>query len=154
MSNQRIPSIDPSTATGSNKKHFEMFTTLGGIPNMVRAMAQSPAVLDGYVSLHLALGKGSLGRRLREQLALTVAGTNHCEYCASAHTVLGKMDGLSEADTIAALNGNAEGAEESAALKFAKVIVEKRGRIDDADFKEVIDVLDSHPAKWAKLSPT
>jgi AhpD family alkylhydroperoxidase len=91
-------------------------------------MAQSPAVLDSYVSFSAALRKGSLGRRLAEELALTLAGTNRCDYCASAHTALGKLAGLSEAQTIAALKGNAEQAKDAAALKFATIIVERPHR--------------------------
>lgn len=140
VNNQRIPSIDPSTATGTNKKYFDLFNSaLGLIPNMARAMAQSPAVLEGYVSLSGALSKGSLGRKLGEELALTLAGTNRCDYCASAHTALGKLAGLSEEQTVAALKGNSEQTKDAAALRFANAVVEKRGRIDDADFKAVTD---------------
>ena len=39
----------------------------------------------------------------------------------------------------AALQGKAEDASEAAALKFASAVVEKRGRIDDADFKAITD---------------
>lgn len=38
-------------------------------------MAQSPAVLDGYMGLSVALKKGRLGKRLGEELALTLAGS-------------------------------------------------------------------------------
>jgi AhpD family alkylhydroperoxidase len=140
MHTQRIPSVDPATATGTNKKFFDMLHgALGVIPNMTRAMAQSPAVLEGYVSLSGALSKGTLGKKLGEELALTLAGTNHCDYCASAHSVLGKFAGLSETQIGAALKGSAEDAKAAAAMKFANVIVEKRGRINDTDFKAVTD---------------
>ena len=140
MNLQRIPSIDPATATGSNKKFFDLLhSALGVVPNMTRAMAQSPAVLEGYVSLNGALSKGTLGRKLGEELALTLAGTNRCDYCASAHTVLGKFAGLSETEITAALHGTAGEAKTAAALKFANAVVEKRGRISDADFQAVID---------------
>ena len=140
MSSQRIPSVDPASSTGSNKKYFDMLqSALGVIPNMTRSMAQSPAVLEGYISLSGALTKGSLGKKLGEELALTLAGTNHCDYCASAHTVLGKLAGLSETQIDAALKGSAREAKDAAAMKFANVIVEKRGRISDADFKAVTD---------------
>jgi AhpD family alkylhydroperoxidase len=76
---------------------------------------------------------------LGEELALTLAGTNRCDYCASAHSATGKLAGLKEADVTAALKGKAEDAREAAALKFASAVVEKRGRIDDADFKAVTD---------------
>ena len=140
MSTQRIPSVDPATATGSNKKYFDIFqNALGVIPNMACAMASSPVVLEGYVSLSGALGKGSLGKKLGEEIALDLAGVNRCSYCASAHTVLGKLAGLDETQVGAALAGNASDSKTNAALKFATVVVEKRGRIDDADFKAVTD---------------
>jgi AhpD family alkylhydroperoxidase len=140
MYTQRIPSVDPATATGTNKKFFDMLQgALGVIPNMTRSMAQSPAVLEGYISLSGALSKGTLGKKLGEKLALTLAGTNQCDYCASAHSVLGKFAGLSESQIAAALKGSAEDVKTAAALKFANMIVEKRGRISDADFRAVTD---------------
>jgi AhpD family alkylhydroperoxidase len=119
MSNQRIPSVDPTTASGSNKKNFDRLrSALGFIPNMALAMAQSPAVLDGYMSLSGALTKGRLGKRPREELALTLAASNRCEYCASAHTSSGKLAGLKETDVAAALQGKAEDVREAAADSF------------------------------------
>jgi AhpD family alkylhydroperoxidase len=140
MNAPRIPSLDPASATGSNKKFFDLLhSALGVVPNMTRSMAQSPAVLEGYVSLNGALTKGSLGKKLGEELALALAHTNRCDYCASAHTVLGKFAGLSETEMTAALNGTVADARTAAALKFANVVVEKPGRINDADFQAVTD---------------
>ena len=102
-------------------------------------MAQLPAVLEGYLAFSAVLSKGSLGKRLGEELALTLAAANHCDYCASAHAVLGKLAGLSEAQTIATLRGNSDQAREAATLRFAETVVEKRNRIADADFKAVTD---------------
>jgi uncharacterized peroxidase-related enzyme len=138
MTKQRISSMDPATATGSNKRYFEALQSgLGLIPNMTRAMAQSPAVLEGYVLLNGALSKGLLGRKLGEELALTLAGVNHCDYCASAHTVLGKLAGLDATQISGALKATAEDAKTAAALTFAQVLVEKHGQIAEADFEAV-----------------
>jgi len=140
MNTQRIPSVEPTTATGSNKKNFDMFQgALGVIPNMTRAMAQSPAVLEGYVSLSGALSKGTLGKKLGEELALALAGTNQCNYCASVHAALGKFAGLDETQVTNALKGNGTDPKAAAALKFANIVVEKRGRITDADYQGVIN---------------
>ena len=106
---------------------------------MARAMAQLPAVLEGYLAFSAVLSKGSLGKRLGEELALTLAAANHCDYCASAHAVLGKLAGLSEAQTIATLRGNSDQARQAATLRLAETVVEKRNRIADADFKAVTD---------------
>jgi AhpD family alkylhydroperoxidase len=141
MKDQRIPSVDPATARGFNKKNFDILrSALGFIPNMASAMAQSPAALDGYVSLRVALLKGHLGKRLGEELALTLVAANRREYCASAHSARGKLAGLKERDLAAALQGKAEDVREAAALKLASAVVEKRGRVDDVDFKAVTDV--------------
>jgi hypothetical protein len=54
MNTQRILSLKNPSATGTNKKFFDMLqANLGLIPNMTRAMAKSPAVLEGYMSLYL-----------------------------------------------------------------------------------------------------
>ena len=140
MNTQRIPSVDIDNATGSNKKYFDLLqNTLGTVPNMARAMAQSPGVLEGYMGLSGALSKGTLGRKLGEEIALAVAGTNQCDYCASVHSAIGKLTGLTESQLTDAIQGKGVDAKGSAAIRFANVILEKRGRISDADFKAVID---------------
>jgi AhpD family alkylhydroperoxidase len=140
MNRQRIPPVDPAEASGTNEKNFGILkSALGFIPNMALAMAQSPAVLDGFMGLSMALTKSRLGKRLGEELALTLAGSNRCEYCASAHRATAKFAGLDEAGVAAALEGRSEDVREAAALRFATAVVEKRGRIDEADFKMVTD---------------
>jgi len=79
------------------------------------------------MGLSVALIKGRLGKRLEEELALTLAGTNRCEYCASAYSATAKIAGLDEADVAAALQGKSEDVREAAALRFATAVVEKRG---------------------------
>jgi AhpD family alkylhydroperoxidase len=78
---------------------------LGMTPNMMRTMAQSPAVLEGYLNLSSALGGGSLPAKLREQIALVVGEANGCEYCLSAHSAIGRMLGLSEEEILDSRRG-------------------------------------------------
>jgi AhpD family alkylhydroperoxidase len=66
---------------------------LGLAPNMMKTMAQSPAALEGYLNLSGALANGVLDPQLREQIALTVAQTNRCEYSLAAHVTLGAKGG-------------------------------------------------------------
>jgi AhpD family alkylhydroperoxidase len=79
-----------------------------------------------------------------------LAATNRCEYCASAHSTTAKIPGLEDADVTAALQGKSEDVREAAALRFATAVVEKRGRIDDADFKAVTEAGFTQE-KWLKL---
>src|SRR5882672_129777 len=46
---------------------------LGVVPNMFRLVANSPAALEGFLSLSGALAKGSLPAQTRQRIALAVA---------------------------------------------------------------------------------
>jgi AhpD family alkylhydroperoxidase len=117
MNAQRIPSIELSAADETTKRNFEKLTArIGRVPNMPRAMAQSPAALKGWMSLLEALAKGLLSKKLAAELALALAGINHCQYCASSHTVLSKFAGLNDAQIVNALEGKVEDSKDAAAV--------------------------------------
>jgi len=107
---------------------------LGMVPNLFSTFAQSPAVLNGYLSLSEALGKGVLSAPQREIVALAIAQANECAYCLSVHTALGKGVGLSPESIRKARDGRAESAFNGAIASFARRVVETRGRVSDADF--------------------
>ena len=67
---------------------------VGAVPNIFATMAQSPAVLEGFLAFKGALDSGHLTAGVREQIALAVAGENECDYCASAHSFLAKAAGI------------------------------------------------------------
>ena len=106
---------------------------LGTVPNLLKTFAHSPAVLRFYLGQGDALAGGVLPATLREQIALAVAGSNGCDYCASAHTVMGKGTGLGGVELAANLQGRSPDAKTQAALTLATAIVETRGRVDNAD---------------------
>jgi hypothetical protein len=65
MNAQRIRSIELSAAEETTKRNFEKLTArIGRVPNMPRAMAQSPAALEAWMSLLEALAKGLLTKKL------------------------------------------------------------------------------------------
>jgi hypothetical protein len=51
-------------------------SSLGVTPTMTKAMANSPALLAGYLALAGALDRGVLTTAVRERLALAVAQGN------------------------------------------------------------------------------
>jgi uncharacterized peroxidase-related enzyme len=106
---------------------------LGMVPNMMRAMANAPAVLDGYVSLSEALDKGRLPLRMREQLALAVAQANQCEYCVAAHAAVGMTIGLTADQIRDSRLGTAVDSKADALIRFARKLVETRGRVTERD---------------------
>lgn len=137
----RIQPISYEESTGRVK---ELLTgvkqTLGMTPNMMKTMAQSPAVLEAYLNFSAALGGGSLDAKLREQIALVSAEVNGCGYCAAAHTAIGKMFGLGEDVILAARKGHSIDARTNAALQFARNVIVNRGEVSDADLQAVKDL--------------
>jgi uncharacterized peroxidase-related enzyme len=134
----RLPAIRTEEAPGKAKQLLEgVQAKLGITPNMMRVMANSPAVLQGYLGFSAALASGALDPKLREELALEVAEQNACGYCLSAHTALGKMAGLTEAELEGAREGRSDSAKTRAALEFARTVVAKQGRTNDADVETV-----------------
>lgn len=135
---QRISAIQPANAEGEAKTLFEAITSqMGGVPNILRTMAHSPAALGGYLAFSQALAGGTLGAGEREQIALACAGANGCDYCASAHTALGKMAGLSEAETKLNLVGEASDAKARALVSFVRKAVQARAVLSDADLAAI-----------------
>ena len=131
----RLKALDPDTASGKTKELFNAINSkLGMVPNMMRTMGNSPAVLEGYLNLSGALAAGSLGAKTGELIALAVAESNSCNYCLSAHTYIGANLVKIDADALTeARSGNAGDAKTDAILKFAKTLVSKGGLVNDAD---------------------
>ena len=133
----RISAISNEQATGKAKELLDSVQKkLGMTPNLMRTLAQSPAALEAYLNFNGTLGT-TLNAKLREQLSLVTAEENGCGYCASAHTAIGKMVGLSEAETLDARAGKGNDAKTDAAVKFAKIVLAKRGKVSDEDLQAV-----------------
>lgn len=131
---QRIQKVDAATAPQKTKDIFAAVKAqMGMVPNLIATMAHAPAAVSGYLGLAGALGSGVLDRRLREQIAVAVAGANACDYCASAHTLLGRNAGVTQDEIARNLSGASNDAKTAAALAFAVKIVRERGHISDAD---------------------
>jgi uncharacterized peroxidase-related enzyme len=131
----RLTAIDPTDASNEVKRLFDLTRLLYGIiPNMVRTMALSPAVLRGFTGLLTSLAEGKLPAKLREQIALAVADTNRCQYCLSMHTALGTDAGLTEADLTNARLAIGSDPRSVTALRFVRAVVDDRGELTDDEF--------------------
>lgn len=136
----RIQPVNYEQATGKVKELLDVVNAkLGVTPNMMKTMARSPAVLEAYLNFNGALAGGNLDASLREQIALISAEINNCGYCASAHTAIGKMIGLSEEAISAARRGRSADEKNDAALRFARIVMVNRGQVSEADLNAVKD---------------
>lgn len=132
----RIPLIDRTNTSADRKALLDQIHgAFGATPNMFRAVANSPAALQSMWSSFGALGAGTLGAKLGEQIAVAVADRNACEYCLAAHTALGKKAGASAEEMAAAQAGQASDPKAQAALRFALKVVNERAQVNDADIQ-------------------
>ncbi|HSS63653.1 MAG TPA: carboxymuconolactone decarboxylase family protein [Gammaproteobacteria bacterium] len=98
------------------------------VPALLRVMAHSPAVLDGYLAIQESLEAGSLHKRLRYQIALAVSQAAGSEYCVAAYTALGKSAGLSDEALRDARVASSPDRRTDTALKFARVLKKQSAR--------------------------
>ncbi|WP_284653440.1 carboxymuconolactone decarboxylase family protein [Flavobacterium terrisoli] len=131
----RLQALNPDTATGKTKELFNAVQgKLGLVPNMMRTMGNSDAVLEGYLNLSGALSKGKLGGRTGELIALAVSESNDCHYCLAAHTFIGEKLLKTDASVLeAARLGESTDGKTQAILSLAKVLISKNGRVNDQD---------------------
>ena len=130
----RVVLIDPETATGEAKPVLDKIkSAFGTTPNMFRAVANSPAALKSMWGAFGALGSGTLGAKLGEQIAVAVADRDACSYCLAAHTLLGRNAGASDAEMAEAQLGHSANSKTAAALTFTLKLVENRGQVTAAD---------------------
>ena len=107
---------------------------LGTVPNLMKVLGNSPAALGGYLGLSGALGKGTLGAKTGERIALAVAEFNGCNYCLAAHSYLGKnLAKLDDAEIHANRTGSSHDGKADAAVRFAVQVVRARGHVSEAD---------------------
>lgn len=131
----RLQALDPATAAGKTKELFDAVQgKLGVVPNMMRTMANSPAVLEGYLNLSGALSHGSLNSRTGELIALTVGEANDCDYCIAAHNFIGeKLLKTDPSVILAARKADSAYPKTKAILQLAKTLVDKNGRVNNDD---------------------
>ena len=134
----RFRLLEPQQATPEARELLEgVQTKLGRLPNIFKAMANSPATLEVYLAIGNALERGKLSAHLREQIALAVAELNGCQYCLAAHTAIGRMVGLTKEEMLSNRRAQSSDQSVSAALLFVKALVTRRGDVSDDDVAQL-----------------
>ena len=122
--------IAPLTESSASPEGAQLLSAikskLGMVPNLYATIAHAPAALSATLAFGDALGKASISAPVREQLALAIAGVNTCDYCASAHTAIGKMNGLDESELNNNLNARASFHADASVFGFRRRVIEAR----------------------------
>lgn len=130
MSKIDVPTRDE--VSPANQALFDSLKKgLGTVPNLYATMAYSEHALGSYLAFQNA--KSSVIGKAREVVNLVVSEVNSCEYCLAAHTVIGKMNGFTDAQVLEIRSGTAGFDRKLDALaRLVKNIAIKRGHADPA----------------------
>jgi uncharacterized peroxidase-related enzyme len=138
MSRIAIPTRDAAPAA-SQPILDAVNKQLGFIPNLHRLMSISPAALTGFMGLQGPLSR-TIDAKTRGGIALAVSQVNACEYCITAHSyVAAKFEKLSPAEIALNLQGRSDDSKKNAAVHFARVLIETRGKVSDEELASVRD---------------
>lgn len=109
-------------------------SAFGIIPNIAGAMATSPVLIDSLVGIFGCVHGGSFTEAQIQTLLLTNAVTNACPWAVAFHTALALREGIDPADVQAIRERRVpEDATHAALSRFARALIEKRGRVDDQE---------------------
>ena len=129
MKTFKVPARD-EVSPASQVAFDNLNKAIGMVPNLYATIAYSENGLPRYLSFQG--GKTSLTNKEKEAVNLVVSEVNGCKYCQSAHTVIGKMNGFSEQDTLDLRAGESKNEKLNALVKLSKEISENKGHVSDA----------------------
>lgn len=121
---------------GAQESLDTIISLFGKVPNIFKAMSNSPAVLKAFLGLAGGLNESTLSSEIQERIALRIAAIDGCDYCQAAHSFSGSKV-LSKEEILAALEGKASEAKAQAALNFATAVLKKAGKVSDEEFEKV-----------------
>lgn len=123
------------TAPADARPLFEnSVEAFGMVPNLHAVMAESPELLEAYQKAHTLFSACSLSDEERNVVWMAVNVENECHYCVPAHSMIAKMQGVSDEVIEDLRNDTPLGDERLEALRqFTLKMVRQRGLLDDAD---------------------
>ncbi len=145
MSN--LSALSRQDVSTENQAIFDQLKqAIGMVPNLYATYANSPVALKAILQLGDTLKEGSFTNREIEAIALAISEANDCEYCLAAHTALGKMNGFTEAETLALREASIADDKLNILTRLARAITLTRGRPD----QHLIDAF--HNAGYSKAA--
>lgn len=152
--------LEVTDATGKvSEIYTEITKSFGMVPNLFKAMALKPDILEAnFMKFKAIMTQGVLPRDLKEMVAVVVSQANCCSYCVDAHSAALKMMGFPR-ERILQLLDNVNSTDISSEYKTVLNLAIKATRephkisesevqelkdlgYSDADFVEFISVVD------------
>ena len=134
----RIEPIPVDQAQGTARELLNELVERGGEPGpMVRAMANAPALLRGYLDLTRAMKRSHIDRRITERINLAVHEWLSCDYCLVAHTRAARQLGVPENEIRLARQGTSSDPAIAAIVAFAQQVLAAPAETSDADLERL-----------------
>jgi uncharacterized peroxidase-related enzyme len=138
MTRINTPAVD--TATGASAELFAQIKKgIGSVPNTYASIGfHAPAALKAILTADAVLAAGSLSKPDQETIKLLVSSIVECDYCVAAHSLLGKLAGLSPDALRHILKGEPTGDEKRDALiRFVRLLAGTSGTIERREFEAI-----------------
>jgi uncharacterized peroxidase-related enzyme len=136
----RLTTINPADATGATAELFANITkAVGKVPNAYATIGtHSPEGLGAMLAVDAVIGKGTLSKSEVETIKLSVSAVAGCDYCVAAHSLMGKLAGLSQDALKQTRAGNATGdAKRDALIHFVRTLIGTHGTLPSDDLHAI-----------------
>lgn len=132
---------DKSSAPANARALLEKAeSAYGFVPNLLGVMAESPALLEAYMTMGEIFEKTDFSASEKQVVLLAVSADNECGYCTAAHTAIASMQGVPEDVAKAAAAGREIDDSRLEALRqFTGKVVSSRGNPAEDDIASFLD---------------
>ena len=105
--------------------------SVGLVPNLAATMAESPALLKGFLTLRELYATTGFSPTEVQVLSLVAAYENQCAYCMAFHSAMALKEGVSREDVDALRQGAAPADSRLGALsEYARAMLHRRGAVE------------------------
>jgi uncharacterized peroxidase-related enzyme len=136
----RIDTPSVASATGAAAEVFaQVRKAAGKVPNAYAAIgALNPEALKAVLAADAVLAAGALSPADRETIKLVVSEVAGCDYCVAAHSLLGKLAGMTPEALQAIRSGEPTGdGKRDTLVRFVRNLQQTSGTVSDADYAAI-----------------
>jgi uncharacterized peroxidase-related enzyme len=138
MSIYEVHTVD-NAPEGSKPLLRNLKGQIGMIPNLAASMAESPELLNAFLTIRQIFYSGTFTAGEIQVLALTNAFENGCVYCMALHSAFALKEGVSR-ETVEALRAGESPHEPKlkALSEFSRALVKRRGHVSGDDLETLL----------------
>lgn len=134
----RLPLLTPQTAVGGARDMLgELVASHGQVGDMVRTMANSPAVLGGYLQFSRAMKRAKLDRRISERISIAVQVRQGCALCLESHITAAASLGIDDSEIALAKRGTSADPAIASMVAFGLQVYQEPSTITTAQVEEL-----------------